>query len=111
MFKQCSKCKKKWETREEFLNDAGLELLGYQVHFEELELGIFLFNHTCHTTIGIYAKEFTDLYDGPVFVERVTGDEQCSGYCLDQNNLMPCTTKCDCAYVREVIQIIKARQQ
>ena len=107
MFKLCSNCGEKWETREEFLSDKGLRLIGYQVHFEELELGIFLFNHICNTTLGIAAKEFTDLYDGIIFSERATGSEECSEYCLDQNNLMSCPVKCECAYVREVLQIIK----
>ena len=107
MFKLCPKCGQKWETRKEFLDDKDLKLIGYQVHFEELELGIFLFNHTCQTTLGIHANEFTDLYDGPFFTERATGSDQCSGYCLDQNSLMPCAAKCDSAYVREVMQVIR----
>ncbi len=107
MFKQCSKCNEKWETREDFLNDEGLKLLGYQVNFEELELGIILFNHSCLSTIGIHAKGFADLYDGPVFAMRETGGEQCPEYCLDQSNLMPCAVECECAYVREILQIIK----
>jgi hypothetical protein len=111
MFKQCGKCKKKWENREEFLDDKDLKLIGYQVHFEDLELGIILFNHACNSTLGIYAKEFTDLYDGPVFAERATGSEDCSGYCLDQSNLMPCAVKCECAYVREILKIINNWKQ
>lgn len=107
MFKICAKCGQKWETRKEFLDDKSLELIGYQVCFEELELGLFLFNHSCQTTLGISAEEFTDLYDGPVFAERLTGSEQCHGYCLDQSSLSSCTAKCDCAYVREALQIIK----
>ncbi len=107
MFKLCNKCGEKWKTRKEFLDDKDLKMIGYQVHFDELELGIFLFNHSCDTTLGIYAREFTDLYDGPVWDERLTGSEECPGYCLVQDNMVSCNTKCECAYVREVIQIIK----
>ncbi len=108
MFKKCSKCGYEWKSREIFLNDKNIDLVGYQVHFEELALGIFLFNHTCRTTLGINAKEFTDLYDGPVFTENVARGEQCPDYCLDQSNLMSCAVKCECAYVREVLQIIRS---
>lgn len=107
MFKHCNKCGRQWETRKSFLNDKEIVIVGYQVHFEELMLGLFLFNHGCKTTLSLSADLFIDLYDGPVFSERVIGTEKCPGFCLDQSNLSPCPASCECAYVRETMQIIK----
>ena len=109
MFKLCKNCGQQWATREDFLNDTDIALVGYQAHFEELTLGLFLFNHICKTTLSLHAGEFTDLYDGPVFSEWKTGKEECPGYCLKVSSLDPCSAKCEGAYVRETMQIIKSR--
>lgn len=110
MFKLCKNCGQKWATREDFLNDTDIILVGYQAHFEELTLGLFLFNHICKTTLSLPAEEFTDLYNGPVFSEWKTGKEECPGHCLKSSSLDPCVTKCEGAYIRETIQIIKSHQ-
>ena len=107
-FKTCSKCGFAWPTREAFLDDPDLELIGYQVNFEELALGYFLFNHSCKDTLSLPAGDFMNLYKGHVFKERATGSDQCPGYCLHQDVLDPCPAHCECAFVREILQIIKA---
>jgi hypothetical protein len=81
--------------------------MGYQVNFPELEGGFFLFNHTCGTSLGLMAGDFRGLYEGPVFSERATGTTECPEYCLHKSELRPCPAKCECAYVREIIQVIK----
>ena len=107
-FKTCTYCRNPWISRKEFLGDPKITLVGYQVNFEELELGLFLFNHeTCRTTIAIQAGLFKDLYNGPIFKERKTGSEQCPEYCLHQTNLDPCREKCECTYVREILQKVR----
>jgi len=106
-FKHCTTCGFGWPTREHFLEDPNLVIIGYQVSFEELEAGIFLFNHSCGTTLAIRAHNFKNLYDGPIFAERAHGTEECSEYCLHQHDLRPCPVNCECAYVREIIQLIK----
>jgi hypothetical protein len=108
-FKICPMCGRSWRTREDFLSDLSVKLLGYQVNFEALTLGLFLFNHmTCQDTIGIEVGEFADLHAGPVYHERKTGSDECPGYCLHHCELKPCPAKCECAWVREVMQ--KMRQ-
>jgi hypothetical protein len=57
--------------------------------------------------LAIRAGAFEDLYNGPVFKKRVTGSEECPEYCLHEDELLPCPNQCECAYVREVIQIVK----
>lgn len=109
LFKECGCCHATWTDRSSFLADPGIALVGYQVDFRDLTMGLFLFNHLpCRSTLALHAGEFRDLYDGPVFVERMRGTESCPGYCLHHNNLEPCPSACECAYVRELIQIVKA---
>ena len=107
-FKICSRCGFVWTGRISFLSDPTLHLVGYQVHFEELSAGLFLFNHSCGTTLSVQAKEFQDLYSGPMFAERLTGTEECQGSCLHEDDLRPCPAKCECTYVREVLQVISS---
>ena len=105
-FKICSMCRQPWETRNDFLVDPELHLVGYQTNFEELRAGLFLFNHVCMGTIAIKAQAFVNLYDGPMYKERLTESDECPGYCLNKTELRPCPSKCECAFVREVLQII-----
>jgi len=107
MFKSCS-CGYAWKERPEFLGDARIEMLGYQVDFDHLELGLLLFNHmSCGTTLGVPVADLKDLYDGPVFKRNLHGTEDCPSYCLYQNNLDVCPQECECAYVRQIMQVIK----
>jgi len=106
-FKKCSKCGFEWRERASFLTDPNLEMVGYQVHFEQLQAGLFLFNHTCRTTLAIEAGEFQDLYDGPIFTEKLTSTGDCQGRCLQPSDLHPCLSKCECAFVRNIAQLIR----
>lgn len=108
VFKKCSGCAFKWADRAHFLSDPDVDLVGYQVHFEHLELGLFLFNHRCGSTIALQAKIFTDLYKGPVFKERKTATKECSGYCLRPAELRSCPVQCECAFVRKILNRIKS---
>lgn len=107
IFKRCPTCGFVWSTRDHFLRDPALEIIGYQVNFKKLTLGFFLFNHSCKTSLAIRAVNFGDLYKGPIFQDRATGSEECPGYCLLEHELLPCPAQCECAYVREIVQIIK----
>ena len=108
IFKKCSCCEHPWFSREDFLQDRNTDLVGYQANFYQLELGYFLFNHlTCESTIAIPAGLFKDLYAGPVFAQRMTGTEYCQGLCKDTKALQPCEEQCECAYVRDIMQMIR----
>jgi len=107
-FKTCPHCGKIWPNREVFLADPRLEVIGYQVDFEAIESGLFLFNHhDCKTTLAVHAGSFKDLHHAPFFSERKTGSESCPGYCLRLEELKPCPAECACAWVRDVLQIIR----
>ncbi len=107
-FKKCTVCGVEWASRNDFISDPDIEFIGYQVDFDILTAGLFLFNHSCFGTLAIPAGEFTDLYDGQVFETRKTGSAFCEKHCLHVYDLAPCPAKCECSYVREVIQLIKS---
>ena len=110
-FKVCTTCRFSWNERDSFLSDPKVRLVGYQVNFDDLERGLFLFNHMrsgCRTTLAIESHRFTDMYKGPVYKERLAGKEdKCPGYCLYESQLLPCPSKCNCAYVRAVLQKVR----
>jgi hypothetical protein len=106
--KQCTCCGHVWHTLDAFLGDPQLRIVGYQVDFVDLLLGLFLFNHlTCGSTIAMPAELFRDLYDGPIYAERATGTADCPRYCLYVSELSACRAQCECAYVREILQIVR----
>jgi len=107
MFKQCNVCGHNWATLQAFIDDADVKIVGYEVNFKKLEAGLLYFNHACKNTIALPANVFADLYDGPVFKERKTETEECPGYCLHLERLRRCPAKCECAYIREILQLLK----
>lgn len=112
-FKQCPSCGERWETQDAFLKDLTLSLNGYKADFEELQYGMFFFTHQkpdCQSTMVIEVSEFMNLYTGEIYGERMTGEEDCPGYCVDTGQLSRCDALCECAFVREIIHIIKQRQ-
>jgi hypothetical protein len=103
-YKKCPVCGAEWRTREDFLSDPDIQVCGYQVNFDALHLGFFLFNHmTCRNTLGAKASDFLDLHKGPVFQKRLSGSAECPGYCLHSSELRPCTARCECAFVRDAL--------
>ena len=113
VFKTCSCCSTAWKTRNEFLSDPYLKLNGYQICMVDLEYGLFLFTHLvegCFSTIAINIFAFSDLYDGLKYRENRALSPECPRYCIDEQNLERCESLCECAYVREIMQIIKAKR-
>lgn len=109
-FKLCPCCGHRWHDREEFLGDPTCTLIGYQRSFFALESGPFLFNHLapgCGTTIALPAREFLDFHVGPVFEQNLYGTSECPGHCLNVHDTEPCPSKCECAFVRSVLQTVK----
>ncbi|MBI5558693.1 MAG: hypothetical protein HY885_13760 [Deltaproteobacteria bacterium] len=107
IFKACPSCGKKWQDYNQLLADPATCVIGYQVCFASLREGLFLFNHTCGTTLAIPVGALQHLYDGPLYQERLDNSEKCQGMCLNQHDTEPCPAKCECAYAREILQIVK----
>ena len=106
-FKTCSNCGKHWERLEDFIQDQEVGLTGYMPTFDELLTGLFLFNHRCGTTLACPVLLFEHLYNGPVYRVRKSGTPECPGYCQNKTDLGPCPVKCNCAFVREILLILK----
>jgi hypothetical protein len=107
-YQDCPVCGAGWRSRDEFLSDPDIQVSGYQVNFDNLRLGFFLFNHmTCRNTLGAKASDFLDLHDGPVYEQNLRGGRECPGYCLHQSELRPCTARCECAFVRDVLDRLR----
>ncbi len=107
IFKTCKICGMQWITRDQFINDPQVVSIGYQANFVILGKGLFLFNHSCQSTLSVEVQAFQDLYAGPMFEDRLTRSEACRGYCLHRNNLRPCPEQCECAYVREILGFLQ----
>jgi len=108
-FKICPCCGFKWNTREEFIEDKNISIVGYQVSFKLLGEGAFLFNHSCKGTMALKVRTFADLYKGSIYKKRATGTDECPGYCLYQEILDSCQAECECAYVREILKLFKKK--
>ena len=106
-FHVCPNCSFVWHTREEFRNDKNVTIVGYQAYYKNLKEGLFLFNHSCSGTFAVEVGAFADLYDGLVFQENVADTDECPDYCLHEDSLLPCPVKCECAFVRDIIQMLK----
>lgn len=107
VFKKCASCNHGWETRDSYLSDPQLRIVGYQANFESPGLGTFMFSHLCGTTMSISAHEFVDLYTGHIFNKLAKGSRECPKYCLDEKDLKSCEVPCECAYIRKVALIIQ----
>ena len=111
-FKRCSYCNKVWYTRDEFLSDSEIQLVGYQPHYKNMEEGLFLFNHLiCTSTLSIVSQKFSDLYTGPFYTSNKLNDDQlnyddCPDFCLFKNKMKGCLQQCERAFVSEIIQIL-----
>jgi len=110
-FKTCPNCQAVWQTMDDFLSDPELKMNGYQVHFDNLEGGLFFFTHHrdgCFTTLAIPVTAFLALNDRPLLATR---DKQLchnSDFCARQGTLMPHPAECECAWVREMLHTIRA---
>ena len=105
-FKTCPHCHSRWMCRDDMLSDPSIELIGYQANTGDLRAGYFLFNHDtdeCETSLAVKAKEFIDLYTGPVFENAPEQVPNCPGYCQDHRTLDKCDAQCECAFVREIL--------
>lgn len=106
-FKVCTNCKTRWRQRRDFLSDPNISLVGYQVNYTRLKAGLFLFNHSCGTTLALPAGVFRTLRSGRIFRERATGTGACPGFCQHEHELEPCVARCECAFVRDVLQLVR----
>jgi len=108
-FKHCPACGQRWVLRDDLLVDPEVLVVGYQAFIGEDMAGFFLFNHArCGTTMAIPPEDFASLYNGPIFTERLDDHPECPDYCLKVDDLRACQLECECAYVREILQVVRS---
>jgi len=117
-FKVCPKCKYEWKTRDDFLCDPSISLIGFMASLKDFDKGSYLFNHVltdnrCNSTLAIYVSSFLDLYDGPIFEDLKAGSKESSGHCARVEDVERCNAHCRNAVAREImhkiISILSAR--
>ena len=111
MFKKCGMCKYNWKDRFAFLQDTGVSYYDYQVFTENLEEGLFLFEHACGTTLSELVGTFIDMYNGPIYEKNMMGSEQCPGFCLDEKETRICSNKCSCAHIRHILKELVSQEE
>lgn len=111
-YKKCV-CGKAWKTRDSFLKDKKVKIVGYQPDFINRRYNHFLFQHKikdCGEFIGIRASDFSDLREKGCPKDVCMGQEGCPGYCLDTFDLRVCSVTCRNATDREVAARIRNRR-
>lgn len=109
-FKTCPTCGKTWFSQKHFISDPSLKLNGYTAHFKKLERGMFFFTHSvqnCKTTMALEVSHFQNLYTGIRYTQKRARMDDCPGYCLDKTQLNRCDAYCECAFAREISNILK----
>ena len=111
-FKKCD-CGRSWKTRESFLKDGKVKIVGYQPDLINHKYNHFVFFHRtkdCGQFFGIRASDFSDLRDGRCPKDLCMGQEDCPGYCTDTLDLRVCSVACRNATDREVAARISKRR-
>ena len=111
-FRTCV-CGETWKTRDEFLRDKNVRILGYQPDFINHKYNHFLFQHRvkgCGDLFGIRASDFSDLREKECPNELCFGHDDCPGYCIDAFDLRVCSITCRNASDRKVASKIRSRR-
>lgn len=110
-FKLCNKCKTQWKTRDDFLNDPNIVLIGLMANKDDYKKRAYLFTHrlpgdSCNTSIGLFVLNFLDMYNGEMYDTLKMGTDECFGHCLTIKELGNCSAHCRNAIAREIMQEI-----
>jgi hypothetical protein len=108
-FKECGSCHKKWEEWQDFVRDPEVRLLGFQGSTRLPDTNLLVFHHRCGTSISVFAKNLRHIL--PQDVQELQfpvlyGDETCSQYCREIENLKICKRSCANARDRHLILTI-----
>lgn len=112
VYRTC-RCGHTWKTREDFLNDRNLKIVGYQPDFVNHRYNHFLFNHLekgCGQFFGVRASDFSDLREKGCTAELRTGQKDCPGYCMNSTDLRVCSVACCNASDRKLAAKIRSRR-
>jgi hypothetical protein len=108
-FKHCTLCQARWETPLAMTEDPSLKALGMVVDFEDPYRTLFLFNHTCGTTLSLTADDLLPLLPS-LSGEMLAGLEGCPRHCFKFDNLEPCGESCNNAPLRQLLSNLSKRE-
>jgi len=111
-FKKCD-CGKTWKTRDEFLRDKLVKIVGYQPDFVNRKYNHFLFRHrakSCGQLLAVRASAFSDLREKGCPNELCAGKENCPRYCMNTLDLRVCSVACRNATDRALAAKIGSRR-
>jgi hypothetical protein len=97
-FRSCGMCRKQWPTRQDFISDPELRLLGLQAVPDFPDANLLVFEHECGTSVSVLASRLRDLVpdaeaDDPS-LPLLQGTESCSGFCNRLESLEACDRRC-----------------
>ena len=105
-FRTCGMCHKQWPTRQDFLADPGLRLLGLQAVPHHPDGNLLVFEHDCGTTVSVLAWRLRDLAPagapGEASLPLLYGTEGCNGFCNRLEELSACDRACSNARDRRL---------
>jgi len=113
-FKTCPRCSFSWDSRKAFLADPKLELKRYKADLKAPQYGMFFFTHqtaSCSSTITMLVNDFRSLYPGKISPKNKAFSEDCPGYCLEETQLARCDVSCQCAFARDIVQILLGKHE
>lgn len=106
-------CGKTWKTRNAFLRDKAVKIIGYQPDFVNHKYNHFLFHHRakgCGVFFGVRASDFSDLREKGCPNELCFGHDECPGYCMDTFDMRVCSVTCRNATDRVIASKIRSRR-
>jgi hypothetical protein len=106
-------CGKTWKTRDAFLRDKSVKILGYQPDFVNHKYNHFLFQHgtrKCGTFFAVRASDFSDLREKGCPNQLCFGSDECPGYCTNTFDLRVCSVTCRNATDRAIASKIRTRR-
>lgn len=111
-FRRCQ-CGQKWKTRDDFLHDRKVKIVGYQPDFVTKKYNHFLFQHrakSCGQFFGVRASDFGELREKECPNELCAGQEGCPGYCMNTFDLRVCSVTCRNASDRRLASKLRSRR-
>jgi hypothetical protein len=111
-YRKCD-CGKTWKTRDAFLRDKAVKIIGYQPDFINHKYNHFLFQHKikgCGVFFAVRASDFSDLREKACPNELCFGHDECPQYCTDTFDLRVCSVTCRNASDRSIASKIRSRR-
>lgn len=112
-FRTCGACRRRWSTPADFLDDAGLSVVGLQVAKHVPEANLLVFEHACGSSVSVLTSRLRFLLGEPT---AGTGDpdlydtDTCLALCRVLREWALCDRPCVNARDRRLLQVVLSRK-